>query len=1020
MPIPLLVTTHEDSPIQRLPDDLLSRILQSVAIIRSDDNQFDHALVCKHWHDIACRVRDQIRIPLNSFSTPSHVLQQLSSIPRLRKIVISPFSMTHVPDSILFRIADTCPDLTELYIGAMDRAYCWHSFSEDALSSLFSKCTRLEDLHLYCKDYIEAIPPSIGRLASLTSLHLVARGVKLLPDTFTSLQSLRRLVLDMSKLEDLPRDIRKMTLLESLHLEKCYKLESLPESLSQLAGFTRLSISDCDSLQLPGSLTSLSFLEIRNHDMYSTLLLPEGLGKLPALETLLVDTVEDLTPDLLESIGQLQRLKLLSLTDYSGVVTLPRSLSLPTSLTGLNLEVKTLSVLPDDIGLLPKLQSLNLKETYGAEGLSLTSLPDSITLATALQTLSLERLRNLTSLPEDFGQLAALETLRMADLPELTHLPESFGNLPNLQDLKIDDCPRLQQLPESFGNLPNLQDLKIDDCPRLQQLPEGMGSDLISLRHLRLLCCTALTHLPPSFSCLTSLETLRILLADSFRGELPEGFGGLRSLKKLSLCAMRHLSALPASISGLVALTSLLVSSCPEINELPADIGRLGALEELKISKLDGLDSLPQSLVELPRLRVLVVRKCSRLKTILGDEAVRGVEQGQGAGAAAASSVSGGCSSSSNSNSASSSSSSSSSSAISSCSNSNSTKSSSSKSNSASSSSSNSSSASSSSSNNNGASSSSSSNSASGSSSSSSNSARGSSSSSSNSTIASSRSDIGPLLPSLQSLELENLPFESLGPSLGLLSSLTALELSYMEHLSSLPVSISSLSQLQRLEIWNLEKLEALPENLGQLSCLSSLVLGFLDSLCELPDSLGQLKKLQTLKILFCSNLVRLPDSFPNLACLKRCTLQAVGISSIPYDFGKLSSLRFLELESLPNLQSLPESFLQLPRLEALDLVDCEQLSEIPPALLAMPMERGFKIRGCPSRLRSDGELFRLLDGGGWKSFFQEESDGSEDGDESWDIREGEDEGGSDKEDEDDGEEGEGGVGVRGGRMVKN
>ncbi|GJP40028.1 hypothetical protein CLOM_g24322 [Closterium sp. NIES-68] len=542
---------HEDSPIQRLPDDLLARILQSVPIIRSDDSQFDHALVCKHWHDIACRVRDQIRIPLNSISTLSRVLQQLSSIPRLRKIAISPFSMTHVPDSILFRIADTCPDLTELYIGATDRAFAYDSFSEDALCSLFSKCTRLEDLHLYCKDYIEAIPPSIGRLASLTNLHLVARGVKLLPDTFTSLQSLRRLVLDMSELADLPRDFWKMTLLESLHLEKCRQLDSLPESLSQLASLTRLSVNDCYRLQLPGSLTSLSFLEVRNGEMEAPLLLPEDLGQLQALETLLVDTVDDLTPDLLESIGQLQRLKLLSLSDRHGLASLPRSLSRLTSLTGLNLEVSSLSLLPDDIGLLPKLQSFSLEETYGAEGLSLTSLPDSITLATALQNLSLKRLRNLTSLPEDFGQLAALETLRMADLPELTHLPESFGNLPNLQDLKIDDCPRLQQLPESFGSLPNLQDLKIDDCPRLQQLPEGMGSDLHSLRHLRLLRCTALTHLPPSFSCLTSLETLRIVRAESFRGGLPEGFGGLRSLKKLSLCAMRHLSALPASISGL-------------------------------------------------------------------------------------------------------------------------------------------------------------------------------------------------------------------------------------------------------------------------------------------------------------------------------------------------------------------------------------------------------------------------------------------------------------------------------------
>ncbi|CAI7889521.1 unnamed protein product [Closterium sp. NIES-53] len=225
---------------------------------------------------------------------PRELLTHLSSFPRLRKLVLAFGSITSVPDSLLSRIADTCPDLTDLHVDWMVRHYRQGRFTEKGLSYLLEKCTRPEGLHLDCQSNLTAIHASIVGLASLKILDISNDGrIAFLPDAFTLLQSLTDLVIGMDFLDELPQNFDNLKLLKSLQLNDSMGLSSIPDSSGQLTNLTHLSISGSRTrLQLPESffnLSSLLTLEISNCQNLSPLL--ESFGNLLALETLRLEEV---------------------------------------------------------------------------------------------------------------------------------------------------------------------------------------------------------------------------------------------------------------------------------------------------------------------------------------------------------------------------------------------------------------------------------------------------------------------------------------------------------------------------------------------------------------------------------------------------------------------------------------------------------------------------------------------------------------------------------------------------------
>ena len=84
---------------------------------------------------------------------------------------------------------------------------------------------------------------------------------------------------------------------------------------------------------------------------------------------------------------------------------------------------------------------------------SMSVLPDSIGGLKALETLDLTECENLITLPESIGGLTALEKLFLPHCVALTALPDTIGELNSLTNLDLSACNKLVALPDSIGGL---------------------------------------------------------------------------------------------------------------------------------------------------------------------------------------------------------------------------------------------------------------------------------------------------------------------------------------------------------------------------------------------------------------------------------------------------------------------------------------------------------------------------------------------------------------------------------------
>jgi energy-coupling factor transporter ATP-binding protein EcfA2 len=195
--------------------------------------------------------------------------------------------------------------------------------------------------------------------------------------------------------------------------------------------------------------------------------------------------------------------------------------------TALGLARWGISELPDAIGNLTRLQSLDLTHNQ------LTALPESIGNLIDLQTLKLWR-NQLTMLPESLGNLSNLRLLELGGNP-LATLPDSIDKLTNLQSLVLR-ANQLSELPEPITKLTNLQFLNLRDN-QLTSLPDSIGN-LVNLRILNLQG-NQLTTLPCSLASLEKLENLVLdgnplhpALRSTYNQGLPALRAYLRSLEK--------------------------------------------------------------------------------------------------------------------------------------------------------------------------------------------------------------------------------------------------------------------------------------------------------------------------------------------------------------------------------------------------------------------------------------------------------------------------------------------------------
>ncbi|XP_049936337.1 disease resistance protein RPV1-like [Nymphaea colorata] len=262
---------------------------------------------------------------------------------------------------------------------------------------------------------LKELPNSICELSSLETLDLHrCSKVSALAMHVGDMESLKRLILDQTKIKTLPDSMRQLKKLNLLSLDGCRSLTELPEWIGSMESLRNLTLRGSTVERIPESIGQLTNLVRLNAERSSIVALPHSIGKAKNLRRIYVDhTAIEEVPD---SIGSLERLEIFSLDGCNHIKFFPSS-----------------------IGLLKNLAELSIGATLGCTG-------------------------GIRELPESFGSLTALRRLYINLNAELLTVPSSFFQISSLEDLSAHGCNWLEGVDgNDFSKLSSLKKLNLAD-----------------------------------------------------------------------------------------------------------------------------------------------------------------------------------------------------------------------------------------------------------------------------------------------------------------------------------------------------------------------------------------------------------------------------------------------------------------------------------------------------------------------------------------------------------------------------
>nr|AXU93652.1 RPP4/RPP5-like protein [Arabidopsis thaliana] len=353
---------------------------------------------------------------------------------------------------------------------------------------------------------IEEIPSTIGNLQDLRCLYMKrCTGLELLPTdvNLSSLiildlsgcsslrsfplisESIKWLYLENTAIEEIP-DLSKATKLESLILNNCKSLVTLPSTIGNLQRLELLEMKECTGLEVLPTDVNLSSLETLNLSGCSS------LRTFPLISTrieclYLENTAIEEIPS---TIGNLHRLVRLEMKECTGLEVLPTDVNL-SSLETLDLSgCSSLRSFP--------LISESIKWLY-LENTAIEEIPD-LSKATNLKNLKLNNCKSLVTLPSTIGNLQRLELLEMKECTGLEVLPTDV-NLSSLETLNLSGCSSLRTFPLISTRIEclYLENTAIEEVPCCIE-------DFTRLTVLLMYCCQRLKTISPNIFRLTRLK----------------------------------------------------------------------------------------------------------------------------------------------------------------------------------------------------------------------------------------------------------------------------------------------------------------------------------------------------------------------------------------------------------------------------------------------------------------------------------------------------------------------------------
>ncbi|KAL3679247.1 hypothetical protein R1sor_022203 [Riccia sorocarpa] len=353
---------------------------------------------------------------------------------------------------------------------------------ESSLVESLARLSSLEELDLVCRT-VEQLPDIFGCFSTLKTLRIECPALQALPDTLGNFIDLTTVRISGSGLRELPGSFAQLSQLREFHLTGCNTLTTLPDfggcssslvslclgawEISRDQPQTMWQLQGLKELQISGQYLSEQFSDsFKSHSGDHLQHLPETIWQMSHLESLALCDLPKLTtlPEALENLHSLQKLKL----QGCAIQSLPESLGRLSGLTRLEIRsCDNLKTLPNTIGGLSSLGFLVLEDMH-----NLTTLSEALGNLHSLRKLVIRRCA-IESLPENLGGLSSLTSLELVGSSALDSIPKSLGKLSCLTVLDLSDCTSLKTLPETIGDLSSLRELVLSGSG-LHSLPKHL------------------------------------------------------------------------------------------------------------------------------------------------------------------------------------------------------------------------------------------------------------------------------------------------------------------------------------------------------------------------------------------------------------------------------------------------------------------------------------------------------------------------------------------------------------------
>eukprot|EP01018_Ginkgo_biloba_P023675 Gb_26621 [translate_table: standard] len=306
--------------------------------------------------------------------------------------------------------------------------------------------------------------------------------------------------------------------LQELNLQRCYKLQRVPDSIDRFRALQKLDFSNCLLLKtLSEEFCCLESLEVLSLKSCLNLeYLPSGFGGMRRLRDVSLRECKKLKA-LPESFGDFPQIEYLDMTHCTNVKIEEGSFGSISTLKQVNLlSCPKLETFPTQLTRQRSLKKLGVatvdKYSRGIADFGhneiFIDIPENFG---ELSRLTEVEMGNLTRIPQSIGKLSQLVTFRLWGFANMRAIPDSIGNLSSLSSLDLWKCPQLQELPTSIGNLSRLKWLQLSNCPRLpaSHFNRAGLTRLTNLISLDLSGCSDLQNIN-GLSSLRNLSTLNL------------------------------------------------------------------------------------------------------------------------------------------------------------------------------------------------------------------------------------------------------------------------------------------------------------------------------------------------------------------------------------------------------------------------------------------------------------------------------------------------------------------------------